>query len=88
VTETVIGNRSEGAVKSYVSSLFNIFHFCEDILLNLLENFYQYVFEAEADVRKQFGIEYPSHASAVKAPAFSFKQSSRIGTLGNVSDLI
>jgi hypothetical protein len=46
------------------------------------------VFEVEACVRKQFGIEYPSHASAVKSPAFSFKQSFRTGTLGNVRGLI
>jgi hypothetical protein len=44
--------------------------------------------EAEACVRKQFGIEYPSHTPGVKAPAFSFKQSFRTGTLGNVKGLI
>jgi hypothetical protein len=69
-----LGTVLKGWWKSYVSSLFNTVHFCEDILLSLLENLYQYVFEAEVCVSKQFGIEYPSDTPAVKAPAFSFKK--------------
>jgi len=46
------------------------------------------VFAAEACVRTELGIEYPSHASSVKSPAFSFKKSFRIGTLGIVRGLI